>query len=160
MIDKRNFKVQTKEIESVFKKEFIIIRLEHYRIGIQINYLREVFDLKNKKDVIAIPYTPSFIKGIVKVRGEVLPVISLLEVLGTGEREEHCQKVAVIEEKLRLAFLFSEVLDVQWIDDKNIEPVKDATKRETTHYLTGQFTWENEKVRTLDVYKLFSSDLF
>lgn len=160
MEDKINFKVQEMQAESVFNKELIIIRLGKHRIGIQINYLREVFDIKSMNDVIGIPFTPSFIKGIIKLRGDILPVISLLEFIETGEHEENCLKIAVIEDRIKLAFLFHEVLDVKLVDDAKIEPVKDATKLDTDNLLTGQFKWGNEKVYTLDVYKLLSSEIF
>ena len=160
MIDKKNFAVQQEITESVFTKEFLIIRIAKYRIGIQINYLREAFDIQSHKDVIGIPFTPSYIRGIIKFRGEVLPVVSLLEILKTGEREENCLKVAVIEDKMKLAFLFHEVLDVKLINDTKIEPVKDATKTDLNHFLTGQFEWENKRIFTLDVYKLLSSEIF
>ncbi len=54
--------------------QIIEFRLSHERYGAEVNYIREVYPLK---DITAIPCTPSFVLGIMNVRGQVVSVLDI-----------------------------------------------------------------------------------
>jgi purine-binding chemotaxis protein CheW len=64
-------KVEDSDTECLQVIEF---KLSHERYAAQVNYIREVFPLK---DVTPIPCTPSFVLGIMNVRGQVVSVLDI-----------------------------------------------------------------------------------
>jgi purine-binding chemotaxis protein CheW len=67
--------------------KIVVFRLAHERYGIESAYVREVYPLK---DLTPLPGIPSFIAGIVNVRGRILPVVDLKKFFnlpGNGLRE-------------------------------------------------------------------------
>jgi purine-binding chemotaxis protein CheW len=54
--------------------EIIVFRLAHETYGIETAFVREVYPLR---DMTILPGTPSFVKGIINVRGQIVSVIDL-----------------------------------------------------------------------------------
>lgn len=56
------------------RMEIIVFRLAHETYGIETAFVREVYPLR---DMTILPGTPSFVKGIINVRGQIVSVIDL-----------------------------------------------------------------------------------
>ncbi len=54
--------------------QVIEFRLCHERYGAEVDYIREVYPLK---DITAVPCVPSFVLGIMNVRGQVVSVLDI-----------------------------------------------------------------------------------
>jgi purine-binding chemotaxis protein CheW len=65
---------RTEEDSESDSLQIIEFRLCHERYGAEVNYIREVYPLK---DITAIPCTPPFVLGIMNVRGQVVSVLDL-----------------------------------------------------------------------------------
>lgn len=85
--------------KSNITKEFLIVDTGSNLIALQLEYLREVFDLNDKRDIVPIPFTPEYIMGIINVRGEILPVLSILNILGLNENISHFNKMITYRRK-------------------------------------------------------------
>jgi purine-binding chemotaxis protein CheW len=79
--------VNERETDYRSNTEIIVFLLADERYGIESAYVREVYPLK---DLTPLPGVPSYIAGIVNVRGRILPVVDLKKFFnlpGKGLRE-------------------------------------------------------------------------
>ncbi len=138
-------------------KEFLIVGIGNTLIGLHIEYLREVFDLQDQGDVIPLPFVPPYLLGVINVRGEIVPVLALSDILGLDESRAGALKMVIIDEKFKAAFPVREILDLKAIDVKDLRTVRDPTKKSEDHLLTQEFSYEGKTVGVIDVIKLYSS---
>ncbi|MCX6120563.1 MAG: chemotaxis protein CheW [Ignavibacteriales bacterium] len=99
--------------------EIILFRLAYETYGIETAFVREVYPLK---DMTTLPGTPSFVLGIINVRGQIVSVIDLkkffnLQEKGLGE----LNKVIIIyNERMEFGILADVVEGTQSVALKEI----------------------------------------
>jgi len=77
----------------VGERQFVLFRLENNIFGIPISNVQEIIQIPS---VTTIPNTPEFFKGIVNLRGKVIPVLGLGEKLGLRESESEERRIIII----------------------------------------------------------------
>jgi purine-binding chemotaxis protein CheW len=139
-------------------KDFLIIDIDTNLFALQLEYLREVFDLANKNDIVPIPTTPPYIMGIINVRGEIIPAISILKILGIEEKNDNYIKIAIVDEKFKIAFPFTDIIDLKTIDIKEIKTIKNASKKNKEQFLNQEFEYDGKIISIIDILKIYSSE--
>jgi purine-binding chemotaxis protein CheW len=147
-----------KEQEEQMTKEYLILDCHTRFIGVQIEYLREVFELKDDNEISPIPFTPSYILGIIHVRGEIIPVLSLSEILKIEEKEFNFLKLVVIENQFKIAFPVKNILDMRAINVKDLKAIRDITAKTEEQFISGEFDYNGEVISIMDIPKLYVSD--
>jgi purine-binding chemotaxis protein CheW len=66
------------------EKQYVVFRLEGQLYGAEITVVREVSYLS---PITRLPNTPSFVEGVIDLRGEVMPVIDIRKRLALPPRE-------------------------------------------------------------------------
>jgi len=140
-------------------KEYCIALSGTVLFGVQIEYLREVFDIRERADIVPIPFIPSYLLGIVNVRGEILPVLSLPEIIGI-ENDDELHKMIVVDAGKKIAFPVRRILDLVQMEISEIRQIKEAGAASDIRFISGEFTYEGKTVFVIDVLKLFSSKFF
>jgi purine-binding chemotaxis protein CheW len=116
--------------------EIIEFKLASESYGIESAFVREVYPLK---DYTPLPGVPSFILGIVNVRGRILPVVDLkkffnLPVIGLGE----LNKVIILHhEQMEFGILADEIDGIRVIFPEDILPVPPSVTGVGERYLKG-----------------------
>ena len=75
---KKNNKVQ----EEVF--QYIVICLGEEQYGIDIRYVDNIVRMQN---ITRVPKVPAYLKGVINLRGEVIPVVSIRLKMNLQEKE-------------------------------------------------------------------------
>jgi purine-binding chemotaxis protein CheW len=70
---------KTEQREQIQVVEFL---LSHERYALESGYIREVYPLK---EYTPVPCTPSFVLGIINVRGEILSILDIRKIFGLPE---------------------------------------------------------------------------
>ena len=134
----------------------IVFRIGEEHIGIDINKVREVTE---STEPVAVPGTPNFLLGLVNVRGEIIPVVSLKKRLGL-KGEERGNVLLIIEEKGRLAGLkVDELFGTKKIKEKEINRRSEflATKKEK-QFFYGVCETEEKPILILDLVRTLSKE--
>ena len=71
---------ETKIIKEIF--QYIVIKLGDENFGIDINYIDNILRMQQ---ITRIPKVPAYLKGVINLRGEVIPVMSLRLKMGLEE---------------------------------------------------------------------------
>jgi purine-binding chemotaxis protein CheW len=112
--------------------KYLTFALAHEEYGLEILKVREIIGYI---DVTAVPQTPGYVKGVINLRGQVIPVVDLRAKFGMPTAEvtdETCVIVVEIAEggrKFNTGIVVDRVQEVLDIDGGDIEeaPVFDAS---------------------------------
>jgi purine-binding chemotaxis protein CheW len=124
------------EKESTAVIDVITFTLGRESYGIESSFVREVYPLK---DYTILPGVPSFISGIINVRGQILPVVNIkkffnLPETGLGE----LNRVIILEnESMEFGILADMVENTQTIEVEDIHSVPLTVTGIGVDYLMG-----------------------
>jgi purine-binding chemotaxis protein CheW len=125
------------EIENVNSElKLIIFKLGREEYGMDILRVQEI---KRMMSITRVPSTPSFIKGVINLRGSVLPVIDLRTRLGLAETElrDAARIIVILANETTVGFIVDEVVEVTTIDTKNVEVAHALSTGLSTEYISG-----------------------
>ncbi len=138
------------------KGMYLTFHLAKEDYGIEIRYVTEIIGIQKITDV---PDMPAFVKGVINLRGKVVPVMDVRTRFGLPARDyddRTCIIVVNIDDK-EVGLVVDKVNEVADIPDQQIEPPP-RTNRESTRYIQGMGKIGNEVKILLDVQKLLYSD--
>jgi purine-binding chemotaxis protein CheW len=149
--------VNSKQIE-----QFLTFELANEVYGVEILKVQEI---RGWEPVRVIPNTPSFIKGVLNLRGSVIPIVDLRERFSL-EHSEYTQKTVVIvlciKHRRNESFVMGIVADaVSDVLDIKVEDIKKAPNFGTqldTRYMRGMHVYKQNMIMLLDVDKLLNPD--
>ena len=125
------------EIENVSNElKLIIFKLGREEYGMDILRVQEI---KRMMSITRVPSTPSFIKGVINLRGSVLPVIDLRTRLGLLEEElqDSARIIVVLVNEATVGFIVDEVVEVTTIDQTLVESAHALSTGLSTEYISG-----------------------
>ncbi len=120
--------------------------------------IADVVQIIGIQEITPIPDSPSYAKGVINLRGSIIPVIDVRLRFGkteTGYGERTCIIVTNIEENY-IGFIVDSVDEVTTISDDNISPPPRVSKDRTNTYLTGIGKVQNKVVLLLDTGKILN----
>lgn len=134
----------------------IVFKIGSERVGVDIEKVREVAEAHTP---VAVPGSPSFIEGLVNIRGEVIPVISLRKRMGL-EGHEHGSKLLIVEDAGNIAgFLVDELFGTEKVRKQRINRRADLlSTRKDRHFFFGVYEAGEKPVLILDVAKALSKE--
>ena len=129
--------------QGVVKKEtdaqagkYLTFALGKEEYGLEILKVMEIIGIM---DITAVPQVPEHVKGVINLRGKVIPVISLRRKFDMEEidyTEETCIIVVNIEDTL-IGIVIDKVEEVLDISDDRIEPPPSSGVTGKTDYILG-----------------------
>ena len=137
--------------------KYLTFVLDQEEYGIEILKVREIIGMI---EVTPVPQVPHYIKGVINLRGKVIPVADLRLKFGMEEKaydEETCIIVLDVAGKLMGAIVdtVSEVLDVV---GEQIEPTPDFGAKLDTEYILGMGKIGDKVKILLDIDQVLSTD--
>lgn len=141
------------------RSEFLTFTLGEELYGIDILKVQEI---RGYEAVTPIPNAPAFLKGVINLRGTIVPIIDLRIKLGF-ERVEYDRFTVVIIINIG-ARVFGVVVDgvseVMALTQEQIRPAPDFAGSFQAQYLMGLATVDGKTLILMDIEKLMSgSDL-
>ncbi len=115
-------------------------------------------------EITVVPLVPSFIKGVINLRGGVVPVIGLAEKFGMKVNDitkRTCIVIVEIEfdgETTLMGCVVDKVLQVQDVDDDLIEPAPTFGVTIQTDFIKGMAKIDEKIVVILDINRILSVD--
>lgn len=149
----------TEEFNSFELQQFFTFTLDKELFALRIAAIREVLELPA---ITRIPRAPSFMLGVVNLRGNTVPVIDLRRKFGMHEAEHTVDTSIVIIETLledeptllgALVDAVSEVVDIPF---ENIEPAPRMGTMVKSDFIKGIYSQNGQFVTILDLERIFS----
>ncbi len=124
--------------------QFIVVRLGEEQYGINI---RNIDNIVKMQHITRVPKMPPYLKGVINMRGEVIPVLSMR--LKMGLEEDVITKatrilVVRLEEEGNVGFIVDEVKEVVTLADTDIERISrdNMSSRESLINAVGKHNGE------------------
>jgi purine-binding chemotaxis protein CheW len=136
------------------ENKFLQFELDGELYGIEISKVREINGLM---DITAVPKTPIFMKGLINLRGKVLPVIDLRLKFGLDEYEYSDRtSIIVIEIKsihgqVNMGIIVDTVSEVIGLSGRQIEPPPSFGTQLKSEYIKGVVKIRDRVVIILDI---------
>lgn len=141
--------------------QFLAFRLEEEVFAFDISKVREVLEFDG---VTKVPQTPDMMKGVINLRGSVVPVIDMRIKFGMGETDITVDTVIIIieveldNESTMIGALVDSVKEVMDLDSEQIEPPPSLGTRLNTEFIRGMGKQESQFIIILNIEKVFSAD--
>lgn len=113
--------------------------------------LKDVHEFADVEDIVPIPGTPSHIKGCMNLRGNVVTLLDLHQILGLQNQELVPErKVVILQEKedVALGIVVDNIIEVIYIAPNKISPVPSVVLANAQDCLSGELLYE-DKLLTL-----------
>lgn len=127
--------------------EYMTFELGSMKYAIELPKIREI--LTYPEIITTLPNTTGWVKGLINLRGEVVPILDIRIKFNTGEIEynDNTAVIAVItEDKRMIGIVVDKVDDVQKIDASTLSPVSDMGSAIPSRYLKGFVRLDNSKM--------------
>ncbi len=130
--------------------QFIVTQLGGEQYGIDIKYISNIIRMSK---ITRVPKVPNYIKGVINVRGVVIPTISLRLKMGLPE-DEVTKKTRIIiltlEQHESIGVLVDEVKEVVTLDEEHIERMG-YEKDDKERFLSGVGKADGKLISLLDI---------
>ncbi len=116
--------------------QLVIFKLGREEYGVSILQVQEI---KRISDITRVPHTPDYIKGVINLRGSVLPVIDLKNRLNLAQQAitEDTRIIIVKVEELSIGMVVDAVSEVMTISQENIDSPEVVAGSISANYLSG-----------------------
>ncbi|MGD0229117.1 MAG: chemotaxis protein CheW [Syntrophorhabdales bacterium] len=142
-------------------EQYLTFRLEDEVFGVEVAKVREILDYA---PITKVPRTPDFMRGVINVRGSVVPVLDLRLKFGMTKTEQSVDtciivlEIALEGEIVILGALADSVQEVIELEPGQIEPAPRIGGRIRTDFIKGMGKREQAFIMMLDIDKVFSLD--
>ena len=115
--------------------QFIIVRLGDEQYGIAIKYVDNIVRMQH---ITRVPKVQSYLKGVINLRGEVIPVMSIRVKIDLPA-DEYTKATRIIilklEQQGNIGIIVDEVKEVVTLDNSQIEKVAYESKEEKDNFI-------------------------
>lgn len=142
-------------------KQYLTFKLKNEVFGVDVAQVREILELIK---ITKVPQTPDYMRGVINLRGNVVPVVDMRLKFGMAETEatvDTCIVVVEVElegENTVLGALVDSVQEVFELDPKDIEPAPKIGTKLKTDFIKGMGKKDDKFLILLNIDEVFSSD--
>jgi purine-binding chemotaxis protein CheW len=122
--------------DDTLRGKFLTFIIGNEQYGIEIKYVTEIVGIQ---DITEIPESPEFVRGIINLRGKIIPVIDMRLRFKKPFKEyddRTCVIVVDFKEK-HIGLIVDRVSEVITINEENVEPVNIENSMYGNGYIKG-----------------------
>lgn len=149
------------ENTTITTSSYLSFKLDEESFALHVSKVLEILEVTQ---ITKVPQSPDYMRGVVNLRGNVLPVIDTRIKFGlppTNFTINTCIMVLNIisgDETLTLGALVDTVQEVAEIQENEIQPPPKIGNKYKTEFINGMVKAEESFTMLLDIDKVFSAD--
>jgi purine-binding chemotaxis protein CheW len=142
-------------------QQYLTFKLEEAVFALEVAKVREILDVTT---ITKVPQTPDFMRGVINLRGGVVPVVDLRLKFGMNRTEQTVHTcIIVVEAELSgettaLGALCDAVQEVLELEPDQIEPAPRMGMQLKAEFLKGMGKWNSNFIMILDIDKVFTQE--
>lgn len=135
--------------------ELISFAIGSDQYGVDIMAVREI---KGWSEITHLPKQPDYVRGVLNLRGVMVPIIDLRCRFGQGLTEATPMHIVIIVqvEDMQVGLLADRVLDIVSFEASQVQPVPRAAQSARIDFLSGLVTVEGGMIAMIDLHNLLS----
>jgi purine-binding chemotaxis protein CheW len=140
--------------------QYLTFKLEEELFALDIGKVREVLDFTT---ITKVPRTPDYMRGVINLRGSVVPVVDLRLKFGMVKAEKTVNTCVIIVEvelggeKVVMGAMADAVQEVLDLEPDQIEPAPRIGTRLNTDFIKGMGKHADQFIIILDIDKVFTA---
>jgi purine-binding chemotaxis protein CheW len=142
-------------------RQYLTFELDNEVFALDVSHVREILEFTT---VNKVPKTPEYMRGVINLRGNVVPVFDMRVKFGLGRTEKTINTcIVVVEvsldaENTVIGALVDSVQEVFELEPDQIEPAPKLGNQLETAFIKGMGKRDERFVIILDIDRVFSSD--
>ena len=147
----------TSENDMQTEKQLVVFDLASAAYGVDIGAVREIIRMQN---ITSVPRTPSFVEGVINLRGKVIPVVDIRKKfdLPIAEENEETRIVVVDIGGQDIGVIVDAVTEVLRIAADSVEAPSTFIKTADSNYLMGIAKVDDRLITLLDLERVLSDE--
>lgn len=131
-------------------RELIAFRVGAQEFCINIMSVREI---RGWTAATSLPHSPDYLRGVINLRGAVLPIVDLAVRLGLARNEPTERNVIIVVqiEHQQIGLLVDAVSDILTFSDDNIQPTPDVASELVKTFVRGLLPVEGRMISLLSL---------
>lgn len=132
-------------------KQYIVVKLGGEQYGIDIRYVDNIVRMQK---ITRVPKIQPYFKGVINLRGEIVPVMSIRTKMGLPADEfTDATRIIIlkVEEQGSLGIIIDEVKEVVTLGTEEIDKVAYDAKDEKTNFINGIGKHGEELISLFDI---------
>ncbi len=143
--------------------KYLTFKLGAEEYGLEILKVQEIIKMM---DITHVPRTPAFVRGVINLRGKVIPVVDLRLKFGMESRETTDKTCVIVVQmahagaaggSVTMGTIVDEVSEVLDIAGEQLEPAPEFGTTVDTDFILGMGKVAKKVVMLLDIDKVLSS---
>lgn len=137
------------------RRQFVVFKVADQEYGMDIH---KVSIIEKTLNITRVPNTPSYMKGVVNLRGEIIPVLNLRIKFGLPEIEaDDDARVIIIKfNEVSLGVMVDSVVEVVALKENDVESVTAITNDRNFDYILGIAKADGRLITLLNFEKLIT----
>ncbi len=143
-------------MSSSLDSKYVIFRLNNEFYGIPIEKVTSIVTIQKST---RIPNSPDYLKGVINLRGEVIPLIDLRQKLNMPIKEidNNSRIIIVFEEDIVAGLIVDSSSEVIEIDKDCIDNIPPSNDNDNLVYISGIGKVDNRLIILLELPKILES---
>jgi purine-binding chemotaxis protein CheW len=141
--------------------QYLTFTVSEENFALNVLNVREVLEFQHTSQ---IPKMPDFMRGVINLRGSIIPVIDLKVKFGLGRTEKSINSSIVVcelevnDEMIVMGLLTDSVQEVIILDDSTIEPTPYVGAKIDTSFIQGMGKRGEDFIIILNMHKILTSN--
>jgi len=141
--------------------KYLTFELGEETYGVGILKVQEIIKMQ---EITKVPRTPEYVKGVINLRGKVMPIVSLRCLFGMEEAETSRNTCIIVmqvqqgETSVILGVIADKVSEVLEIGEEEIEPAPSFGTQVDTHFILGMAKTKDAVKILLDADKVMNEE--
>ncbi|WP_421937886.1 chemotaxis protein CheW [Phenylobacterium sp.] len=139
-------------------KELISFRIGAQEFCVDIMAIREI---RGWTAATALPQSPSFVKGVINLRGAVLPIVDLASRLGFESTEASDRNVIIVAQigEQVVGLLVDAVSDILTVTDDVIQPTPDVASETAKSFIRGLIAMDGRMISLIGLDRVLPENV-
>lgn len=135
--------------------QYLTFKLKTEFYGVAIENVREI---NRVGEITPVPKTPHFIKGVMNLRGKIIPVVNLRERFGlSAESYTRDTCIVVIDTPMnQIGLIIDSVKEVVTLEAKHIEAAPTLGESKATDFIIGMGKYDDKVIILVDIVSVFN----
>ncbi len=135
-------------------KQYIILKFDSEQYGIDISYIDNIVRLQ---PITRVPHTQHYFLGVINLRGEIIPVMSLRSKFELPDKENtSASRILILKvDGNKIGVLVDEVKEVISLEEDSVEKIT-SDDNETRQFLSGIGKYNETLISLLNIGALIS----
>ncbi len=132
-------------------KQYIMVKFDNEQYGIDIAYIDNIVRLQ---PITRVPHTQEYFLGIINLRGEIIPVMSLRRKFDLEDKDNtNASRILIIkyEGNAKIGMLVDEVKEVVTLSENDIEKISSDSPDSNRGYLAGVGKYNDTLITLLNI---------